>query len=446
MPDTVIIGAGLTGLAAAYYLEQKGLSDIIILEKQTTPGGLLRSARINGFTFDYTGHFIHVNNETFHAFLADIGKEKELTATSRKSAIYTHNIKTPYPFQMNLYGLPSTVITECIAGFVERKTHIKKPKTFVQWVQKHFGDGLGKHFFYPFQKKILSYDLRRIEPSWTGRFVPKTDLQSMLTRAVVPSQQQNIGYNAQFYYPTSGGIDWLIKHTIKKLRTQIHTQAQVTRIDPLQKKITLTNGKTISYRTLISTMPLNKLLTSLSKSTRHTLAAQARKLKHTSVLNINLGIKRPTLEDVHWLYFPQTHYPFYRLGFWHNVCHALTPPNMSAIYTECSYLPGSQATQCRAALAEKTMGTVAKLFSFTEQEIILRHDLLLHHAYVIYDQWRKQNISKILTQLKKAHILSIGRYGAWKYSSMQEAVLDGKQAAEEVAQHYATPHRTHKDL
>ena len=27
---------------------------------------------------------------------------------------------------------------------------------------------------------------------------------------------------------------------------------------------------------------------------------------------------------------------------------------------------------------------------------------------------------------------SIGRYGAWKYSSMQEAVLDGKTAAENL--------------
>ena len=36
----LIIGAGLTGLSAAYHLEQAGFYDYLLLEAATTPGGL----------------------------------------------------------------------------------------------------------------------------------------------------------------------------------------------------------------------------------------------------------------------------------------------------------------------------------------------------------------------------------------------------------------------
>ena len=37
-----------------------------------------------------------------------------------------------------------------------------------------------------------------------------------------------------------------------------------------------------------------------------------------SVINFNLGIARPEISEKHWIYFPETNYPFYRLGFPHN--------------------------------------------------------------------------------------------------------------------------------
>ena len=56
MPDIVILGAGLTGISAAYHLEQAGFLNYKIFEKGSRPGGLLQSVQQDGFTFDYTGH------------------------------------------------------------------------------------------------------------------------------------------------------------------------------------------------------------------------------------------------------------------------------------------------------------------------------------------------------------------------------------------------------
>ena len=50
-PHTIIIGAGLTGLTAAYSLQQKGV-DVLVLEKENRIGGQIHTFHEDGFTFE----------------------------------------------------------------------------------------------------------------------------------------------------------------------------------------------------------------------------------------------------------------------------------------------------------------------------------------------------------------------------------------------------------
>ena len=52
MKKITIIGAGLSGLSAAYYLEENGFEDITILESKSSVGGRLKTDFVNGFTLD----------------------------------------------------------------------------------------------------------------------------------------------------------------------------------------------------------------------------------------------------------------------------------------------------------------------------------------------------------------------------------------------------------
>src|SRR5262245_59247986 len=57
--ETLILGAGLTGLSCAYHLE----SDYLLVEKENEPGGIVRTrARQPGFLCDGTGHWLHLRN------------------------------------------------------------------------------------------------------------------------------------------------------------------------------------------------------------------------------------------------------------------------------------------------------------------------------------------------------------------------------------------------
>ena len=49
--DVIIIGAGLTGLTAAYYLKKRGL-DVVIFEKENRPGGVIQTYSEDGFVYE----------------------------------------------------------------------------------------------------------------------------------------------------------------------------------------------------------------------------------------------------------------------------------------------------------------------------------------------------------------------------------------------------------
>jgi len=437
----VIIGAGLTGLSTAYYLEKQGFFDYILIEQDERPGGLLRSEHESGFTFDYTGHFLHCNDQTFLTFLHDIVSFSHLNNTVRKTGIVSHNVTTDYPFQMNLYGLPIDVAIDCIEKYVTRPKNIRQPSSFYSWILKHFGSGFGRHFFFPYNRKLLAYDLKKVHPSWTGRFLPSTNLASIIKGTIEKKPASGIGYNSSFYYPQQGGIESIIKKVTVRLKNKVLTNHQVIGIDPDKKVIRCNNGTAISYQHIVSTMPLNQLLNDIH-TTSHSYTAASQKLLCNSIININLGFSTNDIGPMHWLYFPEKKYEWFRLGFWHNICPALAPQGHSSIYGEYSYMPGTLNTIKKELLTQNLINNITNFLGVTNHHIVAQKILHLDHAYVIYDAWREKNIQKILTSLKDIHIHSIGRYGEWKYSSMQEAVLDGKQVADMLYKKIMATHNT----
>lgn len=427
MAEIVILGAGLTGLSAAYHLEKKGFTDYKIFEKEQTVGGLCRSVYQDGFTFDFTGHLLHISDPQFAHFIESVIGLEHFNAIKRRSFIYSHERYTRYPYQINLWSLPPHIITECIEGYVQRR-HYRKQHTFYQWVMHNFGAGFGKQFFFPYQRKIFDYPVTKLSASWTGRFVPSTSLHEMLMGALQDNIDQDIGYNARFLYPKQGGIFFWIDRLYRQLAQPVYTEYTVTRVDLIHKFIEFDNGHTEPFKQLISTMPLDCLLRLIKEPSRSTLKKAADYLLCNSVINFNLGIQRDNVSDKHWIYFPETTYPFYRVGFSHNFAASMAPAGCSSLYGEVSHL--NKRPSHISTLLAQSIAHAKKLFGIQEHEIATEKIIHINRAYVIYNAWRDQHVPKIIKKLEHYNVHSIGRYGAWKYASMQEGFLDGKKIAD----------------
>lgn len=429
MAKVVIIGAGLTGLSTAYHLEKKGFTDYLIVEKEAEVGGLCRSVKQDGFTFDFTGHLLHRNDPYFTLFLKELLDENNMIEHERRSFIYSHDIYTPYPFQINLHGLPSETIADCIEGYVNRKRSVRNPKSYAEWVLKFFGQGFANSFFFPYQRKLFQYDVKKLSSSWTGRFVPKTSLRQMLLGAL--KEQEKVGYNASFLYPKTGGIVYLVDQLSKKVRKPVIKNCAVVAIDLQKRIISFSNGRSEPFDILVSTMPLDQLLRMTKDRPSTGLSSASDKLLCTSVACLNLGISRKVGADKHWIYYPEMQYSFYRIGFYHNFSSHMAPPGCSSLYIECSYRKKSKPKVTNLIHSARSM--VKNVLKLSEKDIVTEHVMRIPHAYVVYDFWRDRNLNKLHARLNQEGIYAIGRYGAWNYSSMQEAVLDGKKIAETIA-------------
>lgn len=428
MARIVILGAGLTGLSAAYHLEKKGFFDYVLFEKESVSGGLCRSVMQDGFTFDYTGHLLHINDDYFRSFIEHVVGFDHFNVIHRRSFVYSQNTFTKFPYQVNLYGLPIDTIVECIEGYVNKPTI--KSNSFSSWALNNFGAGFAKHFFYPYQGKIFAYDVNKLTASWTGRFVPQTSLKQIIQGAICEPVDDSIGYNAQFFYPKKGGIMSWVHKIEEHLLQPIRTGYCVSNIDLARKIVHFSNGHSESYESLINTMPLDIFLRLAQESSSSNLKRSLRYLKCNSVINFNLGINRPNISDKHWVYFPENRYPFYRIGFSHNFSPNMAPAGCSSLYGEFAHFGKSQewinlTLKCSLELTKEWLG-------IGNSNIITQKILEIDHAYVIYDAWRDKNIGKLQDALNELDVHSVGRYGAWKYASMQEGVLDGKEIAEKL--------------
>lgn len=114
LPPIVIIGAGPTGLSAAYHLGE----DALLLEQNNEVGGWCRSIQIDGFTFDFAGHIMFSSDPYVHEMYETLLGDN-VHWQDREAWVFSKNVYTRYPFQGALYGLPTDVIKECLMGAIE---------------------------------------------------------------------------------------------------------------------------------------------------------------------------------------------------------------------------------------------------------------------------------------------------------------------------------------
>ncbi len=427
---TLVLGAGLAGVSAAYHL--KGRPSIVV-ERENEPGGTARSFEVGGFTFDITGHLLHLHSDYTKKLIPKL-LNNEIFTCIRKTWIYSKGVYTRYPFQAYTYGLPDDVINECVMGFVEATLKMPSDKRdvtkmdFKSWCTRTFGEGISKHFMIPYNEKLYQTPAQNLTTDWCGPFVPMPKLSDVIQGAI-ENRPKAFGYNATFIYPKRGGIQALARALSAPLKDML-LETVARHVDWKNKRATLSNGETIAYSSLVNTIPLLEFLKLMGKLPLAVEKAK-RRLKFASILCVNIGVNRARISDASWIYFPEKQFPFYRVGFPMNFTPHVVPKGCSSMYVEVP-LDISKPFSKSKVLADVRKGLVASKILRKSDRFPVVQFIPVKYAYVIYDRHRREALKTIFSFLSQHGIQSIGRYGAWKYSFMEEAILDGKKAAEQI--------------
>lgn len=155
---------------------------------------------------------------------------------------------------------------------------------------------------------------------WLGERVAAPSLKLVVSNVLNKKVAGNWGPNATFRFPArdgTGGIWKAVAKTLPQGRFQFDTK--VEKIDASNKVAHLSDGSKVSYRSMISTMPLDQI-TEIS-SELEPLRSTSRDLVFSSTHVIGVGIRGvlpPRIGDKCWLYFPEDDCPFYRATVFSN--------------------------------------------------------------------------------------------------------------------------------
>lgn len=437
---TVILGAGLCGLSAAYHLEEMGEADYIILERNPKVGGLARTETYDGFSFDHAIHILYSRDPYAIDLICNTLLKDNIQKQVRQSFCHTGGVFTEYPYQTNNFGLPPHVIVENLMGLIDAKiaeSGGRPPHHFEEWIYRKFGRGIAEHFMIPYNRRLWAWDLKDMNYDWIADRVPLPEIGDVLLGALQPPVTKQ-GPNQEFWYPVTGGIEALsraFQRFIPPDRLWLNTN--VIAIDGTRHEVLLADGRRIQYGRLISTIPLPALVQLSGKKTPSIIQQCAKGLKFNTVHTVNIGLDGADLgriRSMHWIYFPEDRTIFHRLSIPGNFSSGMVPDGCSSLQLEISE---SVHRPCnRETLIERCLSDLIRVGILEEQDrkrVQFAQVVTLNPAYIIYDLKHRENTRTINKYLDQLNIIPKGRFGEWEYLNMDQAITGGKRAAEDIS-------------
>jgi protoporphyrinogen oxidase len=402
--DILIIGAGITGLSLASFLET---DNYLIVDKDSEIGGYCKTTIRNGFVWDYSGHFFHFNNQQIKDYVLE-NIECDIKTVKKKSHISYKDRYIDFPFQNNIHQLPTNEFIECLYDLYHRGN--EKVNTFTDYVVNTLGHSICDKFIIPYNQKLYACDLNKLDYDAMGRFFPKpTMFEDLLSE--LRNNNKTESYNDTFIYPTGGSIEF-VKSLHKRVNEKnVLLNTKIIGID-LENKIAQTNNGYIKFNKLVNTMPFDTFMELTGEKVDN--------LSSNKVVVFNLGFDLPTDIESNWVYYPGDEI-FYRVGFYNNIFNT----DRMSLYVEIGMEKTDEVIE--EDLLKKILEDLIKVGVVTNHTLVDHQMIVMNPAYVhitkeskeIYNDWGKKN--------NPNGLFSIGRYGSWTYCSIEDNIIESKK-------------------
>jgi len=434
----IIIGAGPTGLGAAWRLQELKYPNWQLFEQRDKAGGLAASYKDNqGFTWDMGGHVLFSHYDYFDNLMKELLAD-DWYAHERESWIWIFNRFIPYPFQYNIRHLPKEEFEKCLNDLIEvqKNPSQEKPKNFEEWLLQGFGKRIAEIFMLPYNYQVWGYHPRKMQYNWIGERVAQIDLERLLNNIREGNDDVSWGPNNTFNFPKYGGTGKIWSTLAERLnQNRLNYNAALKKIDIKNKKITLTDGQEVDYDLLITTMPLDKFI---ERSNLDELKKYQDKFLHSAVHVVGLGIKGEKPEHLKtkcWKYFPEYNCPHYRSTVFSNYSKNNVPDinQYWSLMLETAESPDKEVDINK--IANKTVqGAINTHLIKPEDELASVSNYREEYAYPTPFLERDALLNEILPLLLKYSIYSRGRFGAWKYEvgNMDHSVMQGVEAVNNI--------------
>jgi protoporphyrinogen oxidase len=413
---TLIIGAGVTGLATAAALSDRNDADYLVLEADREIGGWCKTVKKEGFTWDYSGHFFHFKHPDIEKWLRDRMPGQPIRVVDKKSFIAFGGGHVDFPFQKNIHQLPKADFIECLYDlYFARSSDVKRDaaapeRNFLEMLQARFGKGICDRFLVPYNEKLYACDLATLDKDAMGRFFPHANLTDVVRNM---KHAENASYNATFTYPEGGAIEY-VKALASAVRPGGVSLGEGLVSGDLARKVATTTRRELAFERLVSSAPFDRFAALCRVD--HDASAWA----YNKVLVFNLGFDRKGRRDVHWCYYPSRETVFYRVGWYDNIFDA----DRMSLYVEIGF--PREATIDVPAMRERVLRDLEREGVVTGQRLVAEHSVVLDPAYVHITQRSLAEHRRVTGLLRERGVWSVGRYGGWTYCAIEDNIVEAR--------------------
>jgi protoporphyrinogen oxidase len=417
----IIIGGGVSGIAAAYELKKYKLESIVF-EKNDDWGGLLDNFEIDGFRFDKFVHLSFTNNK----YVNDIFFQTQYISHEPLSYNFYKGHWLKHPAQNNLFSLEKNEKEKIINDFKNRKDKdVSEITDYEDWLRVQYGDYFAENFPMVYTEKYWTVKAKELEIKWVGSRMYKPSLDEVM-KGCENSKTPNTYYAKEMRYPMKGGYKSFILPMTKDI--DIRTNSKVLKIDLSNKTVKLTNGQLYEFDNLISSLPLTEICLLIDDVPDFVLEA-SKKLNYTSGYIVSLGFNKQEVGDKLWFYIYDKDILPARVYSPSMKSADNVPKGCSSIQAEIYYKNNQKLDISDSEILEQTINKFISIGLFKIEDLVVKDIRCEKYANVIFDHDIYKNREIVLDYLKQMDIISVGRFGEWEYFWSDQSLLSGRNGA-----------------
>lgn len=421
---TVIVGAGITGLTAAYTLANAG-EKCLLLERKDTVGGDCRSFTIDDITFDLGPHVLVLNPDVEEGkLLLTLLENEDVITRQWQVAFHAKGKLWKFPPGLrDLLSYPRKYLLEILLARLRKNAKKSSDRNSLQhFIEEKTGPSYYQDLFSSFILKKTGIEGDTLHHDWFLR----TD-RSVRNRKEISQKAMRL---KSWYYPAKGfeAIPEKLWGKYKLLGGETMFNCGPISIEKSEGRvISVTAGeKTFLVKNMVWTASVNEL--------NQLLDPNIPPISYLDTLiicltyNRNKRVYRPFL----YTYHPSKDLIFNRIYYPDNIFGDRSRPEKEGICLELNNFSGLNSMS-DIQIVEQAINDVDKLRLYGKSELRLHRLFRLKECMPVYGlDYEKKLMDTFATIHRFGNLFSVGRKGGYFFCQTPASVKQGLKIAKHL--------------